>query len=101
MELIEDTQYALGLLNVNNERQLNSNNSITGAKLLNGVKKTNSNEDLQYSKIIDSNGEPRVMYYGTGSDFTTFHMHDGSLGRGAYFKAIGTKQPNMPSKNKM
>ena len=53
-----------------------SNNSITGAKLLNGVKKTNSNEDiLQYSKIIDSNGEPRVMYYGTRSDFTTFQMH--------------------------
>ena len=76
MELLEDTQYALGLLNVDNERQLNSNNSITGAKLLNGVKKTNSNEDiLQYSKIIDSNGEPRVMYYGTRSDFTTFQMH--------------------------
>ena len=76
MELIEDTQYALGLLNVNNERQLNSNNSITRAKLLNGVKKTNSNEDiLQYSKTIDSNGEPRVMYHGTGSDFTTFQMH--------------------------
>ena len=53
-----------------------SNNSITRAKLLNGVKKTNSNEDiLQYSKIIDSNGEPRVMYHGTGSDFTTFQMH--------------------------
>ena len=102
MELIEDTQYALGLLNVNNERQLNSNNSITGAKLLNEVKKTNSNEDiLLYSKTIDSNGEPRVMYHGTRSDFTTFHMHDGSLGRGAYFKAIGTKRPNMPSKNKM
>lgn len=76
MELIEDTQYALGLLNVNNERQLNSNNSIIGAKLLNGVKKTNSNEDiLQYSKTIDSNGEPCVMYHGTRSDFTTFQMH--------------------------
>ena len=46
MELIEDTQYALGLLNVNNERQLNSNNSITWAKLINGVEKTNSNEDI-------------------------------------------------------
>jgi hypothetical protein len=31
--------------------------SIIGAKLLNGVKRTNSNEDiLQYSKIIDKNG---------------------------------------------
>lgn len=31
--------------------------SIIGAKLLNGVKRTNSDEDiLQYSKIIDENG---------------------------------------------
>lgn len=90
MELLEDTQYALGLLNVNNERQLNSNNSITGAKLLNGVKKTNSNEDiLQYSKIIDSNGEPRVMYH--GSNYRplltegTFKAFDGAFGKGIYF----------------
>ena len=63
-----------------------SNNSITGAKLLNGVKKTNSNEDiLQYSKIVDENGEPRVMYHGTDSEFTSFEMQDGSMGRGAYF----------------
>ena len=62
MELIEDTQYALGLLNVNNERQLNSNNSITGAKLLNGVKKTNSDEDIwQYSKIIDPKRLKRMI----------------------------------------
>lgn len=42
--------------------------SIAGAKLLNGVKRTNSNEDiLQYSKIIDENGEPMVVYYDTNS----------------------------------
>mgnify|MGYP003301923312 CR=1 FL=1 len=46
MELLEDTQDALGLLNAIDGRQLNSNNSITGAKLLKGVKKTNSNEDI-------------------------------------------------------
>ena len=46
MELLEDTQDALGLLNAIDGRQLNSNNSITGAKLLKGVKKTNSNEDF-------------------------------------------------------
>ena len=56
MELIEDTQYALGLLNVNNERQLNSNNSITGAKLLNGVKKTNSKEDILPTTFFRSIG---------------------------------------------
>ena len=68
MELIEDTQYALGLLNAESGGQLNSNNSITGAKLLYGVKRTNSNEDiLQYSKIIDENGEPMVVYHDTNS----------------------------------
>ena len=38
MELLEDTQDALGLLNTDNGRQLNSNNSITSAKLLKEVK---------------------------------------------------------------
>jgi hypothetical protein len=62
MELLEDTQYALGLLNAESGGQLNSKNSIAGAKLLYGVKRTNSNEDiLQYSKIIDKNGEPMVV----------------------------------------
>lgn len=37
------------------------------------------------SKIVDENGEPRVMYHGTDADITTFFMQDGSLGRGAYF----------------
>lgn len=46
MELIEDTQEALGLLNTNDGGQLNSTNSISGAKLLKGVKKTNSNEEI-------------------------------------------------------
>lgn len=46
MELLEDTQYALGLLNAESGGQLNSNNSIAGAKLLYGVKRTNSNEDI-------------------------------------------------------
>ena len=48
MELIEDTQYALGLLNAESGGQLNSNNSIAGAKLLNGVKRTNSNEGINF-----------------------------------------------------
>ena len=48
MELLEDTQEASGLLNIDNGRQLNSNNSITGAKLLYGVKRTNSNEGINF-----------------------------------------------------
>jgi len=48
-------------------------NSITGAKLLKGVKKTNSSEEiLDYSKIVDENGEPRVLYHGTKRQFWSF-----------------------------
>ena len=47
-ELLEDTQYAFGLLNAESGGQLNSNNSITGAKLLYGVKRTNSNEGINF-----------------------------------------------------
>ncbi|MCH5328531.1 MAG: hypothetical protein J1E02_05890, partial [Coprobacter sp.] len=39
----------------------NSINSITGAKLLKGVKKTNSDEDiLPHLDFLDENGEPRL-----------------------------------------
>ena len=69
-----------------------SNNSITGAKLLNGVKKTNSNEEiLQYSKVVDENGEPMVVYHGSPYKFTKFNPNrigysTGTAdGRGFYF----------------
>lgn len=39
------------------------------------------------SKIVDENGEPRVVYHGTSNVFNTFEMHDGSLGKGAYFSS--------------
>ena len=43
-----------------------SNNSITGAKLLKGVKKSKSSDDiLSHSKILDENGEPKVVYHQT------------------------------------
>lgn len=43
------------------------------------------------SKVVDENGEPLVVYHGTGSDFTDFKpQHEGSwdagfLGAGSYF----------------
>lgn len=43
-----------------------SDNSITGAKLLKGVKKYNSSEEiLNYSKVVDEFGWPRIVYHGT------------------------------------
>lgn len=65
MELIEERG-----VNPNREGETphngnTSNNSITVAKLLKGVKKTNSNEDiLSHSQILDANGEPKVVWHG-------------------------------------
>ena len=72
-----------------------SNNSITGAKLLKGVKKSNSNEEiLSCSKVLDENGEPKVMYHGSSwrplleaDGKAVFNMEDGALGKGAYFSS--------------
>ena len=54
MELIEDTQEALGLLNADNGGQLNSINSISVANLLKGAKKTNSDEEILAPKEADT-----------------------------------------------
>ncbi len=88
MELIEDTQ--LTAVGLNGNPVLNSTNSISGANLLNGVKKTNSNEEiLSTSKVVDKNGEPLVVYHGTGSEFNVFEIQDypynNGMGKGFYF----------------
>ena len=45
-----------------------STNSISGAKLLKGVKKTNSDEYiLDHSAVVDENGEPRVVYHASNA----------------------------------
>ena len=64
-------------------------NSISFAKLLDGVEndKKNGEKLLDFSKVVDENGEPRVVYHGTSNVFNTFEMHDGSLGKGAYFSS--------------
>ena len=48
-------------------------NSISGANLLKGVKKNNSNENLlSSSKILDENREPKVVYHGSNNSFPAF-----------------------------
>lgn len=37
------------------------------------------------SKVVDEAGNPLVVYHGTKSDFSSFEMAGGELGRGAYF----------------
>ena len=73
----------------------NSNNSITVSKLLNGVEKSYGNGEklLDYSKVVDENGKPMVVYHGTSNDFYTFDINKlgsatgnkGWYGAGFYF----------------
>lgn len=74
-----------------------SNNSLMSAKLLKGAKKANSNEEiLQYSKVVDENGEPKVVYHGTAYDFNVFDEsqsgkstgNNGWFGKGFYFAPL-------------
>lgn len=66
----------------------NSNNSITVAKLLNGVEKSYSPGEklLDYSKVVDENGEPKVVYHGTDAEFYQFDPSKNDPGyHGFYF----------------
>lgn len=60
-----------------------SNNSITFAKLLHNVEndKKNGEKLLDYTKIVDANGEPMVVYHGTvrskDGKFNTFNAPNG------------------------
>ena len=51
-----------------------SNNSITGAKLLQDVEKSHKKGEklLDSSKIVDENGEPKVVYHGSARSFSVF-----------------------------
>ncbi len=47
--------------------------SINGTILLNGVKNSNGNRVLEdHSKVVDENGEPRVVYHGSPNSFSEF-----------------------------
>ena len=81
MELLEDTQDALGLLNVNNERQLNSNNSITGLSYY-----TVSNKQIS-TKI--SYSSPRHIHFSQEQSII-----DCSKADGTYLKAPNGKPTN-------
>lgn len=64
----------------------NSNNSITAANLLKNVEKSYGNGEklLDSSKILDENGEPRVMWHETGSVFTIFNPRRVGAGASDY-----------------
>lgn len=43
------------------------------------------NDLANSSKVIDENGEPKVMYHGTTKDFSIFERTSGEFGGGIYF----------------
>ena len=78
-------------------------NPISLAKLLKGSVKNNGEAfDTEYSKVVDENGQPLVVYHGTnknqqGDSFTFFNTEAsnyGLMGMGAYF----TENPDVASK---
>ena len=71
-------------------------NSISFAKLLQNVEndKKNGEKLLDFSKVVDENGEPKVVYHGTPNIFTAFDKTKrgsstdrGIWGSGFYFSA--------------
>ena len=71
IELLEGTRG-----NDNSPFPRTTNNSITAIKLLNDIKKSNSSEDiLSHSKILDENGEPKVVWHGGDFGFSTFEAN--------------------------
>ena len=61
--------------------------SVSIATLLQGSKKNNGERwDVTYSKVVDKNGEPLVVYHGTNADFDAFDRRKaGRTGGGAFF----------------
>jgi hypothetical protein len=71
-----------------------SSNSISAAKLLNNIEKTYEKGKFildDHSKVVDSNGEPQVVYHGSKVKFNTFDRKKvgtgdwGFFGEGFYF----------------
>ena len=55
-----------------------NNGSLSVAKLLKGIEKSYERGKYlldDYSKVVDENGEPMVVYHQTGSDFTVFDLN--------------------------
>lgn len=75
----------------NNPLPRSSNNSTSITKLLKGVKKNNSADEFlcDISKIVDENGEPLIVYHGSGKWFEAFdptaHKHSGVYDNTFYF----------------
>ena len=63
-----------------------SKGSITSAKLLKGVENSKGLPILNSSKVVDENGEPKVVYHGTNAEFDIFDAsHNHKAYKGFFF----------------
>lgn len=66
-----------------------------------------NNLDRNVSKVVDENGEPKVVYHGTNNDFTVFSYDHfgktdgGNSGKGFYFAPTESRAKFFNSKNVM
>lgn len=67
----------------------NPSSSVSIANILqNSLDSKGKPFNVEYSKVVDENGEPKVMYHGTSNKFNVFNtekQRDGWLGKGFYF----------------
>lgn len=66
-----------------------SNDSITGAKLLKGIENSKGLPILNYSKIVDENGEPMIAYHSGNEGINVFSREFDKQGIGRQFWGKG------------
>ncbi|MGP1515514.1 MAG: ADP-ribosyltransferase-containing protein [Bacteroidales bacterium] len=88
---ITEIELLSGNLSGENISTTRPNNSISVAKILQNVEKSHEKGKklLDSSKVVDENGEPKVVYHGTDADFIEFQFNKigsnaTSLGYGFY-----------------
>lgn len=91
-----------GTLVGGNSSNPSTNNSISGAKLLKNVEssKQSGKKLLDFSQVVDENGEPMVVRHTSTNQFTVFRrgVTPGLSGKGIYF-AISEKGVPMYGRN--
>lgn len=77
VEIKNKLQFSIQVRNYMDENHPNRNTETEASKLR--ISKLFAECKFTASKVIDENGEPKIVYYGTTYDFTEF-----GPGRGAY-----------------
>ena len=80
-EIVDDLNAALAWMGIKGDERVAGGEK--GGALEQGAKQTRTaafKKWFEGSKVVDSNGEPLVLYHGTGADFTKFRRRVGDIG---------------------